>query len=117
MSFEERIRLIKKLDLLIKWRYKGNSYDYAAEMGISRSSFFRILDYIKTEFNVPVCYCKSNGYYEYCKDGVMFFGFLSNEVLSEDGMKKIRGGTRTYMAGDYLTKNNFRVSTDGTDDI
>jgi len=91
MTFEERVRIITKLDSLIKRRYKGNSSEYAAKLNISRAAFFRLIVYIKTELDAPVCYCKTNGYYEYCKNGLMFFGFLPAEVLTQDGMKKIQG--------------------------
>lgn len=92
MTFEERVRLIKRLDDLLKRKFKGNSCEYAFKLGISRSAFFRLLDYVKTEFNSPVCYNKDNGGYEYCKSGSMYIGFLPNEVLNEDALKKIQEG-------------------------
>lgn len=115
MTFEERVRLIKRFDSLIKRRYKGNSGEYARKMDISRAAFFRLLDYIKTELEAPVCYCKANGYYEYCKNGSMFFGFLPFEVLTEEGMKKIQGGTKPYTQYADVRKIFFRVSIGGTD--
>jgi hypothetical protein len=88
MTFEERVRIIKKLDSLIKRKFKGNSFEYAAKLNVSRSAFFRLLEYVKTEFDAPIRYCKTNGRYEYCKNGNVFLGFLTNEELSEEGLKK-----------------------------
>ena len=92
MNFEERVRLIKKFDSLMKREYKGNSIDYASRLDVSRSAFFRLLDYIKTEFDVPICYNRASGHYEYSKNGTMFCGFLPYEVLTEEGVKKIKAG-------------------------
>jgi hypothetical protein len=116
MTFEERLRLIKKFDSLIRRKYRGNSVDYAFKMDISRSAFFRLLDYIKNEFDAPICYNKTNGYYEYCKNGIMFFGFLPNEILTEEGMKKIQGGSKPYMTEMNFSKIFSRVSIGGTDE-
>jgi len=76
--------------------FKGNSSEYACKMHISRSAFFRLLHYIKAELEAPVFYCKTDRYYKYYKNGVMFFGFLPSEVLTPEGMKKIQGGARPY---------------------
>ncbi len=97
MTFEERVRLIKKLDYLIKRKFKGSSVDYANKMQISRSAYFRLLDYVKTEFDSPICYNKTSSYYEYYKNGIMFFGFLPVEFLTEDALKKIQGGAIPYV--------------------
>lgn len=97
MNFEERVRLIKNLDNLIRRKYKGSSFEYAVKLNISRSAFFRLLDYAKTELQAPICYCKTNKHYEYCKNGNIFFGFLPKEALTEEGMKKINGGSKQYL--------------------
>ena len=94
MSLEERIRLIKFLDSLLKRKMKGNSSDYAAKLGISRSSFFRLVDYIRLEFNAPLVYNKIENRYEYEKAGMMFFGFLPVDELPMETLRKINGGNK-----------------------
>lgn len=116
MTFEERVRLMKRLDSLIKRKFKGSSFDYAAKMNISRAAFFRLLDYLKQELKAPICYSKTNGYYEYCKNGIMFFGFLPAEFLTEEGMRKIQGGSLPYIRDKDISKIFCRVSIGGTDD-
>jgi len=80
MTFEERIRIFKALDNLINRKYRGNSKDYATKLGISRSAFFRILEYLRDEFGVPVIYKKTDNRYAYQKKGALYFGFLEKEA-------------------------------------
>lgn len=79
MTFEERIRLIKTLENLIKLKYRGNSSDYARKLGISNATFFRLMNYIKKELNAPICYNKGHRHYEYCESRSMNLGFLPPE--------------------------------------
>ena len=79
MTFEERIRIFRSLDNLINRKYRGKSKDYATKLGISRSAFFRILEYLRDEFGVPVIYKKADNRYTYQKKGSMYFGFLEKE--------------------------------------
>ena len=92
MKIEERLRLIKHLDYLIKSRFRGKSAEYANKLNISRSAFFRLLYYVKTQLDAPICYCKTNGYYEYCKSGIMHFGFLPDDIFTEEAKKKYKIG-------------------------
>lgn len=92
MTLEERIRLIKVLDTLLKRKMKGNSNDYASKLGISRSAFFRLIDYVRLEFNAPLIYNKVENRYEYEKAGMMVFGFLPADELSMETLKRINGG-------------------------
>lgn len=102
MTFAERVRLIKKLDDLIRRKYKGKSSEYAVKLEISSAALFRLLDYLKTSFDIPICYNKAHNCYEYCKDGIMYFGFLPANVLMEEQLKKLQGGSISYIADTYL---------------
>ena len=92
MTLEERIRLIKVLDTLLKRKMKGNSNDYAAKLGISRSAFFRLIEYVRLEFNAPLIYNKEESRYEYEKAGMMVFGFLPVDELPKEALRRINGG-------------------------
>ncbi len=115
MTFEERVRLINRLDSLIRRKYRGNSSDYSAKMNISRSAFFRLLDFVRTEFDSPICYNRVSGYYEYSKKGIIFFGFLPTEFLTENALKKVQGGTTACLENNELKKLFTGVSSGGTD--
>lgn len=78
MTFEEKVRLIRHLDMLIRMRFKGNAYEYAKRMNISRAAFFRLLAYMKLELDAPISHNRINGCYEYSKDGIISFGFFES---------------------------------------
>jgi hypothetical protein len=65
MTFEERIRLINRLDTLIKMKLKGDAITYSETLGISRATFFRLLNVLKNEYDAGVSYNKIDGCYEY----------------------------------------------------
>ena len=89
MTLEERLRLMIELDHLIKRKYKGSPNEYAQKLGISRSAFFRLLNFVKFEFQAPLTYNKSETRYEYEQNGVLHFGFIPSAVLSEEGLKNL----------------------------
>lgn len=98
MSLEEKRKLILALDRLITGRIKGTANEYAQRLGISKSTFFRLLDYVRSELNAPVVYDPAEGRYVYQVEGSLFFGFLPHGALSKEDMKKITGGAKPYMA-------------------
>jgi hypothetical protein len=77
MTFERRVKLTARLDGLIKCKYRGTATEYASKLEISRAAFFRLLEFIKTDFDAPIGYKKNGGLYEYQKSGILFFGFLA----------------------------------------
>ena len=92
MSIEEKLKLILTFDDLVKRKVKGNGKDYAVKMGIARSTFFRLLDVVRYEFNAPVVYNKEFNKYEYEREGAMFFGFLSSSALPDETLRTVNGG-------------------------
>ena len=99
MEIEEKLKLILAFDNLVRRKLKGNGLDYAVMMGISRSTFFRLLVVIKYEFNAPVVYNKDFNRYEYEREGAMFFGFIVSNTLPEETLRNVNGG--------YVLKNNL----------
>lgn len=55
-SAEEKIRLTLSLNQIILRKTPGNADRLASQLGISRSTFFRILSYMKYELNAPINY-------------------------------------------------------------
>ena len=92
MSIEEKLKLILTFDDLVKRKLSGNCMEYATKMGISRSTFFRLLDVVRFEFNAPVVYNKARNRYEYESEGAMFFGFLTSKGLPEEALRNVNGG-------------------------
>lgn len=112
---EERVRMIKELDTLLKRRMRGSPNDYAEKLGISRSTFFRLIEYVRLEFNAPLIYNKEESRYEYDREGRMFFGFLPSDVIPNEMLKKINGGSISQKDNKLFLKIFCLVSTGGTD--
>lgn len=93
VSMIERLHLMLALDKLVRRNWRGTSADYARKLNISRSSFFRLLDDVRDEFQAPLVYNKRTGKYEYKIDGRLTFRFLPMEALNEEALKKIEGGS------------------------
>lgn len=61
-------------------------------MRLASLAVFRLLEFIKADFNVPVVYINEQQCYEYAKVDVIYFGFFSSETIPLETMKKISGG-------------------------
>ena len=112
MSIEEKTRLSLAFDVLVNRKMKGNAEDYAAKLGISRRSFFRLLEYMREELNAPLLHCSIKNQYEYEREGVLFFGFLPSGVLTQENLKKINGGY-CIMAEAQISLKNIFASANG----
>jgi len=76
MSLEEKVRLLLAFDVLIRSKVKGTAKDYVDRLTISKSTFFRLLDCMRNEFNARIVYDKDVGRYAYKKEGMLIFGFV-----------------------------------------
>lgn len=94
MTLGARIQLIQYLDILIKRKFKGASSDYARRLGISKATFFRLLDFIRNEYHVRLIYNAQSSCYEYEKDGILYFGFVPSNALADQGSKILRDEVR-----------------------
>lgn len=85
MTFQERAQLILQFDELIRRKYKADAAGYAAKLGVSRGSFFRLLTSLREELQAPVRYDKVHQCYRYTRPGRVHVGFLDEpeEVRSE----------------------------------
>jgi biotin operon repressor len=62
-KYAELQNLIERADRLIRLKATGTPVEFAAKLGISRASVFRLLQYFR-ETGAPVKYCKyRRGYY------------------------------------------------------
>jgi hypothetical protein len=81
MSIEQKKRLIESLDGLIHRKTPGDANQLSEKLGISRRTFFRVLDYMRAELNAPVVFDEINKRYIYENEGMIIFGFVSIEEL------------------------------------
>lgn len=92
MSFESRLQLIQHLDSLIKRKFKGSSADYAGKLGVSSSTFFRLLNHIREEYGVGIDYNLIEACYQYDQEGTLYFGFLPAHVVPQAKIQSLRVG-------------------------
>jgi hypothetical protein len=114
MSIEEKTRLLLLLDDMVKRKVKGNATEYAAKMGIGRSTFFRLVQYARYELHAPLHHCPTQNRYEYQREGKLFFGFLPTDGLSIEEKKNTNGGHISYIDQWLGTQLFLTVSTSGT---
>lgn len=61
---------IFKMDHLIHIRKTGTPAEFAAELGIARSTFFEYMDYMRKELNIVILYDRSARTYYYDGKGL-----------------------------------------------
>lgn len=89
MSLEEKRRLLLAFDALIRSNFKGTPLEYAQRLRISRSTFFRLVDYMKGELQTPVSYNADIRKYVYEKEGMLLLGFVPFDMVDKEVLKKI----------------------------
>jgi hypothetical protein len=90
MSIEEKHRVLLHFDSLLRSKIKGSGTDIASRLGVSPATFFRILDYARRELNAPIVFDQDLQRYKYQYNGMLFFGFIPEEVVSVEKVKNIR---------------------------
>lgn len=69
MRYLERVRILQRLDDLIRRKATGTPVDCANRLDVSRATFFRLLDELKS-LDAPICYCRNRESYFYEEDFV-----------------------------------------------
>ncbi len=97
MTLEERRNLFLRIDQLIRLRIPGTAFLLARRLNISRSTFFRCLDEMKS-LGAPIRYDELKRCYYYKEPGGFIFGYFRLKELKEYELKMILGG-RTLSVG------------------
>jgi predicted DNA-binding transcriptional regulator YafY len=79
MSFEEKRRLLLRLDSLIRSKHKGQAEHLAKILNVSERTFYRLLNHLRSDLNAPVIYDAEVERYVYQKPGKTVIGFLPEE--------------------------------------
>jgi len=74
MNFYDKTNLILRLDQMIRLRFRGNADSLSRRLGVSRSTFFRLLDDMRS-LNAPIEFDETGQFYYYEKVGKFQFGF------------------------------------------
>ena len=75
---QEKRELIKRIDQLIRMKVSGNAQELANRLGISRSTFFRVLEDMKENLGAPIVYNSILNGYEYEQEGRIHIGFFTS---------------------------------------
>lgn len=85
MTFIEKIRIIERIDQLIKLKATGSSKELADRLNISRSTVYEIIECMKS-MGAEIEYCRNRKSMYYLSDKTLSIGFID--------LKKIKGGRR-----------------------
>ncbi|UII29938.1 HTH domain-containing protein [Fulvivirga ulvae] len=80
MTNDEKRNLYLRLDRMIRMKYKGNASALANRLGVSRSTFFRCIEEMKS-LGAPIYYNELSQQYCYEEDGTFTFGFVRESTL------------------------------------
>ena len=87
MSLEEKRRLILALDVLIRSKVRGKADYMARRLGISRSTFFRLIEYMREDLYAPLIFDASQSRYAY-ERALSCSGFYPQKLLTLRRQKK-----------------------------
>lgn len=102
MSLEEKRRLILAFDVLIRSKVPGKAEYLAKRLGVSRSTFFRLVEYMRGELYAPVIFDEAQNRYAYENEGIVMFRFLPAEIIDVEKAKRIAGGLRINCDKQFL---------------
>lgn len=86
----DQIRVIERIDQLVRLKCTGPPKELACKLEVSETTVYRILDAMK-QFEAPIVYSMSKQSYVYENQVAFKFGFFSKE-LSLKEVKEIKAG-------------------------
>jgi hypothetical protein len=87
MNFYDKSHLILRLDQMIRLRFRGNADSLSRRLGVSRSTFFRLLDDMKS-LEAPIEYDETGQFYYYEKVGRFQLGFFKTSFKAPNSLNK-----------------------------
>lgn len=87
MKLFEQLRLLERLDQLIRLKATGTPAQLASRLEVSERTVYNLIDNLK-QLGAEISYCKYRCSYQY--DDEIQFRF--NLTLSESESKKVKGG-------------------------
>lgn len=94
MSLSKTFDRIKYIDDLIRRKATGDLETLARKLHLSKSHTHRLLTELK-ELNFPIKYSRDMNTYYYAHEGEFIQSLFSGE-LSNDSMRRIKGGENNY---------------------
>ena len=105
MTFIEKIRLIERLDGLIKRKATGRPEDLASKLGVARSTVYELIECMRS-MDAEIDYCKEKQTFIYLCEKELSIGFVRSD--------KVRGGNNYKNNSTFFGLSDFfghRAST------
>jgi len=100
MKLIEQLRLLERLDQLIRLKATGTPIALARRIGVSKRQLYRLLQELR-DFGLPIEYCKKQHCYQYI-DKVKVWVEVQ---INEETLFKIKGGKSFTNFFDTVPKN------------
>ncbi len=63
------IEIVQTLLIIIKEENSGTPANLASKLNISERMIYKYIDFLKTEFNAPIKYCRKKKSYKFSENG------------------------------------------------
>mgnify|MGYP000477226792 CR=1 FL=1 len=90
LRFLEKIRIIQRIDQLIKMKATGSVRQLASRVGVSRSTLYEILNVMKA-MGAEIEYSNAKNTYYYNSEKVLAIGFVNKSIISGEKIYKSPG--------------------------
>jgi len=80
MNFIEKIRLLERVDQLVRMKAAGNARQLTARIKVSKSTVYEILDLMKL-MGADIEYCNKRGSYIYTSKKMLAIGFVDTNLI------------------------------------
>jgi len=90
MNMIHQFERVKKINRMIKSAKTGSPKEFADELGISESHFYRYIEELQ-EMGIPILYSRSRKTYYYENNSELSLSY-SLKLISDEGAKEIIGG-------------------------
>ena len=90
----KQIKLIERLDQLLRFENTGNPKELSNRLGISEAKLYRLINIMK-DLNAPISYSFEKKSYIYNEYTSFKFGFYTQD-LSDEKAKSIYGGATNF---------------------
>jgi len=94
MKMIHQLERVKKINRMIKSANTGSPKEFAGELGISESHFYRYIEELQ-EMGIPIQYSRARKTYYYENNAELSLSY-SLKIISEYGTKEIIGGCEIF---------------------
>ena len=92
MNMIHQFERVKKINRMIKSAHTGSPKEFALELGISESHFYRYIEELQ-EMGIPIHYSRARKTYYYENNTELSLSY-SLKLISDQGAKEIIGGCK-----------------------